>query len=202
MRTIVGVAVLSFGLLISPPVLKAQKIGVTQYKYVVTRVYTSGGQQKQDTFTKFVYVTPDGRSMSKYHDPEGDDVEVIYSPQTKIAITLNMTRKTARRIAGMGEGRENDYSGATYLGTGTIQGEACKGYRSVTNGIVAEVWTIDDPAAVGLHARLVLRYPNGNQWSENLEQVTRSVSVPADAFEIPSGFQVAETTRTGTTAAQ
>lgn len=193
MNKVTGVVALSLGLLVSLPALKAQEITVTQYKYVVTRLETKHGQKTQDTFTKITYVAPDGRTLDKYHDPDGLDMESIYDPQAKVAIRLDITHKTAIRMTGMGEEYANSGVQGTYLGTKTIQGQVCKGYKSEMNGVTVETWPFDDPTSgAGLNARFVTWLPNGNQWSENLEEVTKNVSISEGSFEIPAGFTTTE----------
>lgn len=171
------------------------QISVTEYKYVVTRLETeANGQKRQDTFAKHVFVAPDGRSLSRYNDPDGGEMEVINDPRSHIAVTLDLTHRTATRFSHVGANAGSAPKG-TYLDTRTIQGMLCKGYKSALNGIVVEAWSFDDPSGANLNARFVVRLPDGNQWSENLAKVIHNASLSESFFRVPPGFSVTDKTQ-------
>ena len=199
MNRSVGLVLGSLVSLIVLPSVRAQsQISVTEYKFVVTRLETDkSGQKTQDTFSKITYVAPDGRTLDKFQDPSGSEMESIYDPHSKIAIRLDMTHKTALRMTGMGEDYASSAPQGTYLGTKIIQGEVCKGYKSSMKGVTVEAWPFDDPdSGAGLNARFITWLPNGNKWSENLAGVTKNVLVPDNSFNIPTGFSVTEKAET------
>ncbi len=182
---------------------------VLRLDYVVVRESPDGrGRPSRSVIARTRFVAPDGRMRTE--DREAADPDRILSisisdesrdeiiqldSNTKTAVRRRNVRQQADRgipvfgafVPVPGE-KEN-------LGTRTIQGFECQGYRNTfPQGQQTEHWFCVDPQSGrkflgSMRAQLA---DGRDWWQEDLQKVTRNVPVEPEFFEVPPDFRIVD----------
>ncbi|HXE76066.1 MAG TPA: hypothetical protein VNN18_10580 [Candidatus Xenobia bacterium] len=181
--------------LATPPELK-----VLRLDFVVIREHKNQqGQLVREVMERTRFIAPDGRYRTHTEPAEKMTYPVqIVDPRRDVSILLNPSQNVAirtwqARSKRMLEAEQQDTKRqGDPLGPRIMQGLDCNAFRvSHPNGRTTEFAYCRDPVSgAKFQGSFFARLPDGSNWREELQRVTRDYTVDKTLFEIPAHFRI------------